>query len=170
MPSGTATWASGEISAWIGLRRAAPASWAWIEAGSAASKNRGLASFCRPAKQNVNPRKARSGRSARPSTSGAADDGAGLDVTRYPPDGPPAVAAAPVLLTRAGRRRQPVAHATEQEKSEHDADYQAGGDQPLPGPGPADLAPGPAQPVPRGQPEHLAQVAEHVNGHGGEPQ
>ena len=28
------------------------------EAGSAASKNRRLASFCRPAKQNVNPRKA----------------------------------------------------------------------------------------------------------------
>jgi hypothetical protein len=54
-PSGTATWVSGEISAWTGLRRAAPASWAWIEAGSAASKNRGLASFCRPAKQNVNP-------------------------------------------------------------------------------------------------------------------
>jgi len=52
-PSGTAAWASGEISAWTGLRRAAPASWDWIEAGSAASKNRGLASFCRPAKQNV---------------------------------------------------------------------------------------------------------------------
>jgi hypothetical protein len=43
-----------EISAWTGLRQAAPASWDWIEAGSAPWKNRGLASFCRPAKQNVN--------------------------------------------------------------------------------------------------------------------
>ena len=84
-PSGTATWASGEISAWTGLRRAAAASWDWIEAGSAASKNRGLASFCRPAKQNVNPRNARSGSKARPSRCGADDAGTGLDATGYPP-------------------------------------------------------------------------------------
>jgi hypothetical protein len=50
-----------------GVDGAAAASWDWIEAGSAASKNFGLASFCRPAKQNVNPRKARSGSSTRPS-------------------------------------------------------------------------------------------------------
>ena len=78
-------WASGEISAWTGLRRAAPASCDWIETGSAASKNLGLASFCSPAKQNVNPRKARSGSNARPSRYGADDDGTGLDATRYPP-------------------------------------------------------------------------------------
>ena len=76
MPSGTAAWASGVIRAWMGLRRAAPASWAWMEAGLAASKNVGLASFCRPAKQNVNPRKARSGSSTR-SSDGAAG-GAGI--------------------------------------------------------------------------------------------
>jgi hypothetical protein len=56
---------------------AAAASWDWIDAGSAASKNRGLASFWSPAKQNVNPRKARSGSSTRP----MAYDGAGWDVT-----------------------------------------------------------------------------------------
>jgi hypothetical protein len=54
-------------------------------AGSVASKNLGLASFCSPAKQNVNPRKARSGSNTRPSWYGADDDGTGLDATRYPP-------------------------------------------------------------------------------------
>jgi hypothetical protein len=49
------------------------------------AKNLGLASFCRPAKQNVNPRKAHSGRNARPNRYGADDAGAGLDATRYPP-------------------------------------------------------------------------------------
>ena len=50
----------------MGLRRAAPASWAWMDAGLEASKNPGLASFCRPAKQKVNPRKSRKGSSTQP--------------------------------------------------------------------------------------------------------
>ena len=44
-PSGTATWVSGEISVWMGLRRTAPASCAWIDPGLLAWKNPGLASF-----------------------------------------------------------------------------------------------------------------------------
>ena len=50
------------------------------------------------------------------------------------------------------------------------AGYQAGGDQPLPRGGPGDVPPCPPQPVPGSQPEHLPQVAEHVDGHGAEPQ
>jgi hypothetical protein len=46
---------------------------------------RGLASFCRPAKQNVNPRKARSGSNAQPNRYGTDDAGTDLDVTCYPP-------------------------------------------------------------------------------------
>ena len=65
-PSGTATWVRGLMSEWIGLRRAAPASWASIEAGLDASKKPGLASFCSPAKTKVKPRKARSGSRAHP--------------------------------------------------------------------------------------------------------
>jgi len=37
-----------------------------MEAGFDAVKNAGLASFCKPAKQKVNPRKALSGRKAHP--------------------------------------------------------------------------------------------------------
>jgi hypothetical protein len=67
-PSRTATWVSGEISGCTGLLRAEPASCAWIDPGLLAWKKPGLASFCSPAKQNVKPRKARNGSSARPRT------------------------------------------------------------------------------------------------------
>jgi hypothetical protein len=75
-----------------------------------------------------------------------------------------------------GRHPAPLtasAHLAEQDKAEHDAGHQAGRDQPLAGSGkatPGDLAPAPAQPVPRGQPDHLAQVTDDVHGHGAEPQ
>ena len=45
---------------------------------------RGLASFCRLAKRNVNRGTARSGSNVRPRY-GADDAGTGLDATRYPP-------------------------------------------------------------------------------------
>ena len=50
------------IRPWMGLEWAAPTSWAWIEIGLELSKNWGLASFCRPAKRKVTPRKSRRGR------------------------------------------------------------------------------------------------------------
>ena len=53
-------------SAWIGLRRAAEANWAWIDVGFDESKKPGLASFWRPAKTKVPPRKSRRGSSAHP--------------------------------------------------------------------------------------------------------
>ena len=46
--------------------RAAEASCDWIDVGFEASKNPGLASFCRPAKTNVTPRKTRNGSKAQP--------------------------------------------------------------------------------------------------------
>ena len=46
--------------------RAEAMSWAWIPEGSEVWKKAGLASFCKPAKQKVIPRKARRGRSAHP--------------------------------------------------------------------------------------------------------
>src|SRR5450432_477024 len=60
----------------MGLWRAAATICAWIEAGFAAWKNDGLANFCRPAKQNVNPRKARNGNKAQPASACAAGGGA----------------------------------------------------------------------------------------------
>ena len=48
----------------IGLRRAAPAIWAWIDAGDFELKKAGLASFWSPAKTKVPPRKRRNGSSA----------------------------------------------------------------------------------------------------------
>ncbi|GEM_PF-6362254 len=73
-------------------------------------------------------------------------------------------------MTCARRRRQPGADPAEQEEPEQDAGYQAAGDQPLPQAGPGDVAACPTQPVTRGQPDHLAEVAEHVDRHGAEPQ
>jgi hypothetical protein len=73
------------------------------------------------------------------------------------------------LMTCAGRQSQPVAYMAEQEESQQAAGHQAARDEPLPRTSPGDLAPGPAQPVTRSQPEHLAEVAEHVDGHGAEP-
>src|ERR1700722_16232018 len=58
------------ISAWIGLTRAAEASWDWIDVGFEASKKPGLASFWRPAKTKVPPRKSRSGSNAQPAKDG----------------------------------------------------------------------------------------------------
>ncbi len=55
-----------ESSPWTGLERAAPASWAWIEAGLELRKKAGLASFWRPAKRKVTPRKSRRGMSTHP--------------------------------------------------------------------------------------------------------
>ena len=37
------------ISAWMGLERTAPTSWAWIDVGLVVSRNCGLANFWRPA-------------------------------------------------------------------------------------------------------------------------
>ena len=52
--------------AWMGLERAAPTSWAWIEVGLAFLRNWGLASFWSPAKRKVTPRKSRRGRRTQP--------------------------------------------------------------------------------------------------------
>jgi hypothetical protein len=50
--------------------------WAWMLDGLFALKKFGLASFCRPAKQNVTPRKARRGSSAHPERARARGGGA----------------------------------------------------------------------------------------------
>jgi len=50
----------------MGLEWAASFNWDWKEVGLLASKNPGLASFCRPAKVKVKPMKARSGSRAQP--------------------------------------------------------------------------------------------------------
>ena len=67
------------MSPWMGLRRAAPASCAWMDDGFDAEKKPGLASFCRPAKQNVKPKKARKGSTAHPVSCRAWAGGASHD-------------------------------------------------------------------------------------------
>ena len=64
IPRGVENWTRCETRKRIGLMRTAAMSWAWIELGLWALRKLGLASFCRPAKRKVAPRKTRSGSSA----------------------------------------------------------------------------------------------------------
>ncbi len=59
-----------------GLMRMDAISWAWMLDGLLALKKFGLASFCNPAKQNVNPRNARRGSRAHPARADARGGGA----------------------------------------------------------------------------------------------
>src|SRR5580658_6986385 len=71
-PRGTAMCWRGPMRAWMGLLWADSFSWDWMEVGLFLSKNPGLASFWRPAKVKVTPRKARNGSRAQPAE---VDDG-----------------------------------------------------------------------------------------------
>ncbi len=74
-PTGVATWRRRPNSACSGLMRSEAMSWAWMPDGFWGLKKLGLASFCRPAKRKVTPRKARSGRMAQPAMDGAPGGG-----------------------------------------------------------------------------------------------
>ncbi len=65
-PMATAWGSRCATNPWMGLTRAAEASWAWMEVGFDRSKNPGLAIFCNPAKTKVPPRNNRRGSRAQP--------------------------------------------------------------------------------------------------------
>jgi len=67
-------------------------------------------------------------------------------------------------------RDEPGADLPEEKQTERHAEGEARHQRPLSGAGTGDVAPGPAEPVERGQAGGVDHMTEHVHGHGAEPQ